>query len=49
MKKMLLTFKPSVYKNIYAGVKIFEYRRNFQMNLLWLIWRLVNLLEPSQE
>ena len=29
MRKMLLSFKPSVYKNIYAGVKIFEHRRNF--------------------
>lgn len=28
MRKMLLSFKPSVYKNIYAGVKIFEHRRN---------------------
>jgi len=25
MRKMLLSFKPSVYKNIYAGVKIFEH------------------------
>ena len=29
MRKMLLSFKPSVYKNIYEGLKIFEHRRNF--------------------
>lgn len=29
MRKMLLSFKPSVYRNIYAGLKIFEHRRNF--------------------
>ena len=26
---MLLSFKPSVYEKIYAGIKIFEHRRNF--------------------
>lgn len=26
---MLLSFKPSVYDKIYAGIKIFEHRRNF--------------------
>ena len=29
MRKMLLSFKPNVYKKIYEGVKIFEHRRNF--------------------
>ena len=29
MRKMLLSFKPSVYDKIYAGIKIFEHRRNF--------------------
>lgn len=29
MRKMLLSFKPHVYKKIYEGVKIFEHRRNF--------------------
>lgn len=29
MRKMLLSFKPSVYQKIYDGVKIFEHRRNF--------------------
>ena len=29
MRKMLLSFKPNIYKKIYEGVKIFEHRRNF--------------------
>lgn len=29
MRKMLLSFKPSVYDKIYTGIKIFEHRRNF--------------------
>lgn len=29
MRKMLLSFKPEVYKKIKAGIKIFEHRRNF--------------------
>lgn len=29
MRKMLLSFKPSVYKKILSGDKIFEHRRNF--------------------
>lgn len=29
MKTMLLSFKPGVYENIKAGVKIFEHRRTF--------------------
>ena len=29
MRIMLLSFKPSIYKKIYDGIKIFEHRRNF--------------------
>lgn len=29
MRKMLLSFKPSVYEKILSGEKIFEHRRNF--------------------
>jgi len=29
MRTMLLSFKPSVYENIYSGKKIFEHRRSF--------------------
>ena len=29
MRKMLLSFRPDVYKKIKSGVKIFEHRRNF--------------------
>lgn len=29
MRKMLLSFKPSVYEKIFGGIKIFEHRRNF--------------------
>lgn len=29
MRKMLLSFKPSIYNKIYAGIKMFEHRRNF--------------------
>jgi predicted transcriptional regulator len=29
MRKMLLSFKPEVYKKIKSGQKIFEHRRNF--------------------
>lgn len=29
MRKMVLSFKPSVYERIKAGEKIFEYRRTF--------------------
>lgn len=29
MREMLLSFKPSVYKKIVDGIKIFEHRRNF--------------------
>lgn len=34
MKTMLLSFKPSVYENIKAGVKIFEHRRTFPNELI---------------
>jgi len=33
LRKMLLSFRPDVYEKIKSGVKIFEHRRIFQMNL----------------
>ena len=45
MRKMLLSFKPSVYDKIYAGIKIFEHRRNFPNEPIMLVNQLGQLQE----